>query len=83
MPAGGMSNLAFNLAQMSLCPRRALPSGWATARRARGRRAYMHYFDWDRVDAEQDDKAEAAEQGSAPAPPAASRVASGVNEECQ
>ena len=41
----------------------------------------MHYFDWDRVDAEQGDKAEAAEQGSAPAPPAASRVAR--SEECQ
>ena len=35
---------------------------------------------WDRFDAEQGDKAEAAEQGGAPAPPA-SRVAR--SEECQ
>ena len=41
----------------------------------------MHYFDWDRFDAGQGDKAEAAEQGGTPAPPAASRVAR--SEECQ
>ena len=40
----------------------------------------MQYFDWDRYDAE-GDEAEAAEQGGAPAPPAASRVAR--SEECQ
>ena len=74
MPAGGLSNLAFNLAEdVPLSAEGA--AEWATAEPDRRRRVHMHYFDWDRFDAGQGDKAEAAEQGGAPAPPAASRVA--------
>ena len=64
MPAGGLSNLAFNLAEdVPLSAEGA--AEWATAEPEEDE--YMHYFDWDRfiLDAEQGDKAEAAEQGSA------------------
>ena len=61
MPAGGLSNLAFNLAEdVPLSAEGA--AEWATAEPEEDE--YMQYFDWDRFEAEQGDE-EAAEQGGA------------------
>ena len=63
MPAGGLSNLAFNLAEDVPCLRRALPSGPPPSqtdvrqtKKDDERRRYTcttSYFDWDRFDAGQ------------------------------
>ena len=62
MPARGVSNLAFNLAEDVPLSEVEGAAEWATAEPEEDE--YMQYFDWDRYDAE-GDEAEAAEQGGA------------------
>ena len=62
MPARGVSNLAFNLAEDVPLSEVEGAAEWATAEPEED--DYMQYFDWDRYDAE-GDEAEAAEQGGA------------------
>ena len=62
MPARGVSNLAFNLAEDVPLSEVEGAAEWATAEPEEDE--YMQYFDWDRFEAEQGDE-EAAEQGGA------------------